>query len=81
MLGLKPPYPPFLGDMTAPGHARTAFDLADWAHERSIGQLRLHKGAVSSGPMTISVGEAARQGVGSLAIVVRHQERARCSAR
>lgn len=60
----------FLGDVTEPGFAKTAFGLRDWAGERCVGELRLPAGTVSVGLPQLSCDEAAAQGATSLVIGV-----------
>ena len=60
----------FLGDVTEPGFAKTAFGLRDWAAERCVGELRLPAGTVSAGLPQLSCEEAAAQGASALVIGV-----------
>lgn len=60
----------FLGDVTEPGFAKTAFGLRDWAGERCVGELRLPQATVSAGLQSLSCAEAAAQGATALVIGV-----------
>lgn len=60
----------FLGDVTEPGFAKTAFGLRDWAGERCIGELRLPGATVSTGLPSLSARQAATQGAEALVIGV-----------
>ncbi|OON62449.1 EBNA-1 nuclear protein [Massilia sp. KIM] len=60
----------FLGDVTEPGYAKTAFGLRDWATDRCLGELRLEGATVSTGLSTLSPEEAAARGATALVIGV-----------
>ena len=60
----------FLGDVTEPGFAKTAFGLRDWAGERCVGELRLPAGTVSLGLPQLSCEQAVAQGAEALVIGV-----------
>jgi len=60
----------FLGDVTEPGFAKTAFGLRDWAGERCVGELRLPQATVSAGLSPLSCEEAATLGATALVIGV-----------
>ena len=60
----------FLGDVTEPGFAKTAFGLRDWAGERCIGELRLPAATVTTGLPQLTVQQAAAQGAAALVIGV-----------
>jgi uncharacterized NAD-dependent epimerase/dehydratase family protein len=60
----------FLGDITEPGFAKTAFGLRDWAGERCVGELRLPGATVSAGLPSLSPAQAAAQGARELVIGV-----------
>ncbi len=70
MLLLRKPYLLFLGDVTSPAYAKTAFGLADWAPDDVIGELCLEGAAVSTGKPRMTIAEAAAAGAGSLLIGV-----------
>ena len=60
----------FLGDVTEPGFAKTAFGLRDWAGQRCVGELRLPSATVSTGLPQLSCAQAAAQGASALVIGV-----------
>ncbi|MET0210583.1 MAG: DUF1611 domain-containing protein [Burkholderiaceae bacterium] len=60
----------FLGDVTEPGFAKTAFGLRDWARERCVGELRLPQATVSAGLPQLTCEQAAAQGASALVIGV-----------
>lgn len=60
----------FLGDVTEPGFAKTAFGLRDWAGERCVGELRLPGATVSTGLPALTSAQAAAQGATCLVIGV-----------
>ena len=60
----------FLGDVTEPGFAKTAFGLRDWARERCVGELRLPQATVSAGLPQLSCEEAVARGASALVIGV-----------
>lgn len=60
----------FLGDVTEPGFAKTAFGLRDWAGERCVGELRLPGATVSAGLPSMSPVQAVAHGAGALVIGV-----------
>ena len=60
----------FLGDVTEPGFAKTAFGLRDWAGERCVGELRLPQATVSTGLAPMSCEEAVAHGASALVIGV-----------
>lgn len=60
----------FLGDVTEPGFAKTAFGLRDWAGERCVGELRLQGATVSVGLPALGCAEAAAHGATALVIGV-----------
>lgn len=70
MMRLKPPYLLFLGDTKEPGHAKTAFGLAEWAREACLGQMRLSDDAVDVGLPEQTIAEAANAGVRSFVVGV-----------
>ncbi|MFS0773235.1 DUF1611 domain-containing protein [Sphingomonas sp. 1P08PE] len=69
-LALPQPYLLFLGDMTEPGYAKTAFGLRDWSADRCVGEYRLTGDAVSTGLPAMTPAEAKAQGARSLVIGV-----------
>ena len=70
VLELPQPYLLFLGDVTDPGFAKTAFGLRDWAAERCIGEMSSPPGAVSTGLPELTPSEARARGARSLVIGV-----------
>ncbi len=70
LLPLPAPYLLFLGDVTDPAHAKTAFGLRDWAAEKCIGELALPAAAVITGLPRLSPSAAAEAGARSLVIGV-----------
>jgi uncharacterized NAD-dependent epimerase/dehydratase family protein len=67
---LRKPYLLFLGDITDPDDAKTAFGLRDWCREDCAGQLRLGRDVVDTGLPDYTPIEAARAGARSLVIGV-----------
>lgn len=67
---LPHPYLLFLGDVTEPGYAKTAFGLRDWAPERCAGQWRLPACAVSLGLPDLDPRQAHAAGARALLIGV-----------
>ena len=49
-LELPSPYLLFLGDITEPAFAKTAFGLKDWAPDKCLGEIGLTGCTVSAGP-------------------------------
>lgn len=60
----------FLGDVTEPGYAKTAFGLRDWAGERCVGEWALPGATVTTGLINLSPREAAGRGARAMAIGV-----------
>ena len=69
-LELPQPYLLFVGDITNPRYAKTAFGLADWARERCLGECALTGSAVTLGLPRMSPAQAAGRGARSLVIGV-----------
>jgi uncharacterized NAD-dependent epimerase/dehydratase family protein len=70
-LELPQPYLLFLGDVTEPGYAKTAFGLRDWARDRCVGELSCGgPGSVSVGLPRLTPAEARAMGARSLLIGV-----------
>jgi len=70
-LELPQPYLLFLGDVTEPGYAKTAFGLRDWARDRCVGELSCGgPGSVSVGLPQLTPAEARAMGARSLLIGV-----------
>jgi uncharacterized NAD-dependent epimerase/dehydratase family protein len=70
VLELPQPYLLFLGDVTDPGFAKTAFGLRDWAPERCVGEMSSAPGAVTTGLPPLTPAEARARGARSLVIGV-----------
>jgi len=70
---LPAPYLLFLGDNTAPGFAKTAFGLRDWAGDRCLGEHALTDQAVSTGLERMTPAAAAARGARSMVIGVANQ--------
>ncbi len=67
VIELPRPYLLFLGNVTEPGYAKTAFGLRDWAPENCVGQYRL-AGGVSIGLTDMTPQEAKKAGARSMLI-------------
>jgi uncharacterized NAD-dependent epimerase/dehydratase family protein len=67
MLQLPQPYLLFLGDVTEPGFAKTAFGLRDWAGEQVTGEYTCG-GTVTLGLPRLSPAEARAKGARSMVI-------------
>ncbi|WP_367279831.1 DUF1611 domain-containing protein, partial [Sphingosinicella sp.] len=63
MLTIKKPFLLIIGDMTNPRNAKTAFGLRDWARADCLGQLRFTEEAVDIGLPSMTVLQAAAEGV------------------
>lgn len=68
MLELPTPYLLFLGDVTEPGYAKTAYGLRDWAPDKCIGEVALPRATVTTGLPAMTPREAAERGARSLVI-------------
>lgn len=69
-LELSQPYLLFLGDVTEPAYAKTAFGLHDWARDRCVGECVAAGGTVTTGLPRLTPVQAAAKGAGSLVIAV-----------
>jgi uncharacterized NAD-dependent epimerase/dehydratase family protein len=67
---LPQPYLLFLGDVTEPTYAKTAFGLRDWARERCIGEWSCSDGTVTLGLPRLSPAQARASGARSMVIGV-----------
>ena len=67
---LPAPYLLFLGDVTEPGYAKTAFGLRDWAGERCVGEWALPGATVTTGLPRLSPEAAVAAGARALVIGV-----------
>src|SRR5690349_14917821 len=65
---LPQPYLLFLGDITEPSYAKTAFGLRDWAPERCIGEWGCDSATVTTGLPRLHPKEARARGARGLVI-------------
>jgi uncharacterized NAD-dependent epimerase/dehydratase family protein len=70
MTSLPSPYLLFLGDVTEPSYAKTAFGLRDWARDLCIGEYACSEDAVSTGLPRLTPSEAHARGARALVIGV-----------
>jgi len=70
VIELPQPYLLFLGDITDPGFAKTAFGLRDWAGDRCLGEMSSSQDAVTTGLTELTPAEARAKGARSLVIGV-----------
>ncbi|WP_161828024.1 DUF1611 domain-containing protein [Steroidobacter agaridevorans] len=69
-LDLPRPYLLFLGDITEPGFAKTAYGLRDWGREQCVGELSCSPDAVTLGLPKLTPAQARAQGARSMIIGV-----------
>ncbi len=67
---LPGPYLLFLGDITEPGYAKTAFGLLDWASDRCVGEYALAGASVRTGLPFLSPAQARLLGARAMVIGV-----------
>lgn len=67
---LPQPYLLFLGDVTEPTYAKTAFGLRDWARERCVGEWSCSDGTVTVGLPRLSPAQARASGARAMVIGV-----------
>ena len=67
---LPTPYILFVGDVSEPGFAKTAFGLRDWAADKCMGECVSDERAVRTGLPRMTPAEAAARGARSLVIAV-----------
>jgi uncharacterized NAD-dependent epimerase/dehydratase family protein len=67
---LPQPYLLFLGDVTEPTYAKTAFGLRDWARERCVGEWSCSDGTVTLGLPRLSPAQARASGARAMVIGV-----------
>lgn len=67
---LPSPYLLFLGDVTAPAYAKTAFGLRDWAGDRCVGECALPGGTVTTGLPRLTPAAARLRGARAMVIGV-----------
>ena len=72
-LVLPSPYLLFLGDVTDPTYAKTAFGLHDWARERCSGEWSCGGGTVTTGLPRLTPAEARARGARSLVIGIANE--------
>jgi uncharacterized NAD-dependent epimerase/dehydratase family protein len=70
VIDLPRPYLLFLGDVTAPGYAKTAFGLKDWAPDLCVGELKVEGCTVTTGLESLSPEEAYARGARGVVIGV-----------
>jgi uncharacterized NAD-dependent epimerase/dehydratase family protein len=68
VINIASPYLLFLGDVTEPGFAKTAFGLRDWAPEKCLGEIALPTATVSAGLPVLRPSEARAMGARTLII-------------
>ena len=73
VLDLPHPYLLFLGDITEPEYAKTAFGLRDWARERCVAEYSCAGATVTTGLPFLTPAEAAAKGVQALIIGVANE--------
>ncbi|WP_338241244.1 DUF1611 domain-containing protein [Aurantiacibacter hainanensis] len=69
-MGLPQPYLLFLGDVTEPSFAKTAFGLADWASDKCVGEYALGETGVTTGLPAMTPAEARTAGAQAMVIGV-----------
>ena len=72
-MDLPQPYLLFLGDVTEPGYAKTAFGLRDWAREQCVGEFSCSPAALSVGLPHMTPAQAKACGARSMVIGVANQ--------
>ena len=72
-LSLPTPYLLFIGDVTEPGFAKTAFGLRDWARDKCVGECVSNGDAVTTGLPRMNPAEAAAKGARSMVVAVANQ--------
>ena len=73
VLDLPQPYLLFLGDITEPEYAKTAFGLRDWAPERCVGEYACPGGTVSTQLPFLMPAQAVEKGARALVIGVANE--------
>ncbi|TPE60550.1 DUF1611 domain-containing protein [Sandaracinobacter neustonicus] len=69
---LPTPYLLFMGDMTEPGFAKTAFGLHQWVPERCVGELAFSGSVLSTGLPRLSAADGKARGARAVVIGVAH---------
>ena len=72
-MDLPQPYLLFLGDVTEPGYAKTAFGLRDWAREQCVGEFNCSPQALTVGLPQLTPAQAKACGARSMVIGVANQ--------
>lgn len=72
-LALPQPYLVFLGDITEPEYAKTAFGLRDWARERCVGEYACANVTVTTGLPFLTPAQAVAAGARSLVIGIANE--------
>src|SRR4030095_16564162 len=67
---LPQPYLLFLGDVTEPTYAKTAFGLRDWARERCVGEWSCSDATVTLGLPRLRPAQAHASGARSMGVRV-----------
>ena len=73
VVDLPQPYLLFLGDITEPEYAKTAFGLRDWGRERCVGEYACPGGTVSTGLPFLMPAQAVEKGARALVIGVANE--------
>jgi uncharacterized NAD-dependent epimerase/dehydratase family protein len=69
-LNVPQPYLLFLGDISEPAYAKTAFGLRDWVPERCVGEFACGEGHLSTGLPYLTPAEAYARGARAMVIGV-----------
>ena len=69
-LNVPQPYLLFLGDISEPAYAKTAFGLRDWVPERCVGEFACGEGHLSTGLPCLTPAEAYARGARAMVIGV-----------
>lgn len=72
-LSLPSPYLLFLGDVTRPAYAKTAFGLRDWAADKCVGEFAVAGAQVTTGLPVMTPAEARLAGARALVIGVANE--------
>jgi uncharacterized NAD-dependent epimerase/dehydratase family protein len=67
---LPSPFLLFLGDVTDPGYAKSAFGLRDWARDKCVGEYACAGGTIRTGLPRLTPAEARERGARSVVIGV-----------
>src|SRR6185437_10684868 len=69
-LELPTPYLLFLGDITEPQYAKTAYGLRDWAADKCVGEWACATGSVTTGLRRLTPAQARKRGARAMVIGV-----------